>query len=1117
MPQDARPSYQSRAWTVLILAMLAILPATAFIVTPGEGVEEEADRSTSPPTRSWLDISIDDIDVKRPTQSNNLYPGQTVRVDVHLTHDDNPYPSDIQIHKTNGNQFTCVLVIDDGYDNVTTQYQLVRSMTTNYTGDDEPGANARFPPLLVTFFWTIPAKAPPEAGSWSNFQFSVYSSITVDDDDNSDNYRGGSGIRISQPEFSPFIWEEEQDERDYESPVPHVVNVGDTAFIPFQLQNRGPAVDIIGIDILSVPEGWNVDGFSPRTIYPNDFEELHLPVQVALNPFLAESDNEYRVIVKAYSTLYGGPYTEQSEHTFKFKVRFMAKAELKPETESVYLTPGEAHQVIFWLRNTGNGEDDYTLTAKVDDVHVRKGWKVAFESGTRQPTVKPNQYFKVITRVTVPVDAARFYNVNLVLAIRSMNAEYNSESEPCTLFADIRFAAKIEAFDEPFPVEPGKENYLIFNFTNDGNDKDKHQYLTISYKPKGWWVFIDQTPLKRANGLGPKTTVPLDMIVFVEETTIASSKGSLPFIVIQARGGPNDHLLTEERYYFRIPLKHKLDISAPVREKIGFVGGQVEFLVNVKNQGNWLDTFNISVDSEWADFDIDLSQEEIAPNETYPVKLIVEIPFDAAADLNPDTPLPDLRGFYDGYPIRISGYSQNETREGETLTFVDIMVHVQPFYNFEMVIDPNEPELKFSMDHDQARAVRVKIANTGNIADTLKLDWVDNPYHQWLRLQNTYVDISFDASAYAVLNINPRAYTILEEGSIEVELKAISQMDPDKANPLTLILPITIRFYRMMFDIHQPLLNGEVMDGVPTLKNDRQYSFQVDIENIGSEELNPNRFDRLYIALYDRGFLVDRANITYLRSLEEKEVVLAWRADVPGTHEFTIELEGDLPISEQGVKELQFNVFVEHPIPPPPPADPVPLWMIILPLILIIAFAAAAFVFIAKFNQIIISPIDTGYDESGEYRPWAVKEKLKGEPEQLAQPEEKPALPPHEKPALPAGPEGTPQPIAAPAPPVRAGPIPQQRSAQPPGPMAQARPLQAPVQARPMGAPAMARPPVPQQRPPVPQQQAPRPQAPPPQPRPTAPPQQPPRPPTPTQPPTPPVPVKTPPKPPEQQ
>jgi hypothetical protein len=354
-----------------------------------------------------------------------------------------------------------------------------------------------------------------------------------------------------------------------------------------------------------------------------------------------------------------------------------------------------------------------------------------------------------------------------------------------------------------------------------------------------------------------------------------------------------------------------------------------------------------------------------------------------------------------------------------------------------MEIDPTEPELKFSMDHDQARTVRVKVTNTGNIADVIKLDWVDNPYQDWLRLQSTYVDIAFGETAYAVLNINPRAYTIEEEGSIEVELKGISQPQPgsEQTDPLEFILPIEIKFYRLMFDILDPRVNNENFTQVFKGVRDRKYSFQVGVENIGTEELNPTRFDELEIVLYDGPFEVDRANITYLKLQEMKEVVFTWTASSPGNHKFTVALEGEIPISEQGVMEKTFNVYI--PIDKrdgDEDDETLPLWMILVPLILIIIFAAAAFVFIVKFNQIIISPIDTGYDETGEYRPWAIKEKMKGEPEKLAQPEEVPALPAPSKPALPAAPSE------------RTQPQPQQPPRQP---MAQARPMQPPVPARP--------------------------------------------------------------------
>ncbi|MBN1539223.1 MAG: hypothetical protein JW939_03690, partial [Candidatus Thermoplasmatota archaeon] len=1151
MPQEPRVSYQVRMWTVLVLTFLMAIPVAAIIAPISNSAEAEKPVA-GPPTRAWLDIAIRDIDVKRPTQSNNLYPGQLVRIDVALVHDNNPQVSDIPISKANGNQFTCVLVVDDSYTNVTTRYAQVTSMGTNYTGDDIPGPNAQFPPFVVTFYWTVPLKPPAQSGGWSNFQFRVSSTITVDDDDKSDNFRSGSGIRISSPEFSPFIYEEGQEDRTYETKYPHPVKVGDVKFIPFQLQNRGPAVDIIGVKLISAPEGWNIESFSPITVYPNDFEELQLPVQVSKNPFNARCDRTYTVVMRAYSTLYAGPYLEPSDHTFKFIVDFMAKAELKPDTESVYLEPGKVHNVIFWLRNMGNGKDIYTLAEKIDDYHVKKGWKVGFESGTRQPEVHPDEYFEVKTWVSIPTDAPLLDNINLVLTIRSQNGDFTGLSESCTVFADIRYAARIESFEEPFPVIPGKENKIMFNFTNEGNAPDPDQHLNVSYRPKGWWIYIDQTKLKAQKGLGPKTTAYLEMVVYVDETTIASSKGSLPFIIIQARGGPHDHIEAEVRYYFLIPLTHKLELTTPVREKNGFVGGQVEFQINARNLGNYLDTFNISVNSDWAEFDVDLSEGEIAPNETYPVKLIVSIPFNAAADTNPDTPLPDLRGQYDGYTIRVSGYSQNETRKGATLVFLDLILHVQPFYNFEMRLHPDEPELKFSMDHDQARSVRVQITNTGNIADILRLDWVDNPYQGWLMLLTPNMDVPFDSSVNAVLNINPRAGTITEERNITMELKAVSLRDPDRMNPLTMTIPITIRFYRMMFDIGEVKLNGEVFEGVPQMVYDRMYSFHVNIENIGSEELNPTRFSRLYIVLYDEGYEMDRANITYLKLQEAKEVTFLWKAAPPGTHHFTIALEGEVPVSARGSLEKEFNVYVVPTNIPPPPPKEVPLWMFLLPLILIVIFAAAAFVFITKFNQIIISPIDTGYDESGEYRPWAVKEKLMGEPEQLGQPEETKALPPPQAPALPAAPESV-APTQTPPAPVRSGPLPAAQPMGATGPMPQARPVQgsasprpagAPVpmvQARPMAQPATAQPPRPQvppqqmARPPTaqPGAQPPRPQVPPqqmarpptaqpgaPPPRPQVPPQQMARPPTAqpgAQPPRPQVPSQQPARPPTAQ
>ncbi|MEA3559563.1 MAG: hypothetical protein U9R75_09950, partial [Candidatus Thermoplasmatota archaeon] len=353
MPLKERAGTLSRAWTVLFISMLFLLPGIVLAIPMDEGAEVII-MNEEPPTREdWLDISVDNIEIVKPTQSNNLYPGQTIRIDVQLVHDDLPETSNVPISLGRNNQFTTVLVIDDTFDNVTTQYKQVTSMSTNYTGYDRPGPNALNPPLVVSFQWRIPVKPPEGATSWTSFQFQLFATITVDDNDKSDNFKSGAGLRVSNAEFSPYIWEEGQDDGEFESPRPHWVNVGDTVFIPFELRNEGTAVDIIGIDILSYPEGWNVVGFTPTPVYPNDHEDLDLPVQISNNPFHAMSGTEYRIVVRAYSNFYPeGPYEIPSTHTFLFKVNFNPGVEVYPENPQEYLEPGVTSDVNFILRNT---------------------------------------------------------------------------------------------------------------------------------------------------------------------------------------------------------------------------------------------------------------------------------------------------------------------------------------------------------------------------------------------------------------------------------------------------------------------------------------------------------------------------------------------------------------------------------------------------------------------------------------------------------------------------------------------------------------------------------------------------------------------------------------------
>ncbi len=1060
LPGKKETDHAGRYLIVYLLVLLLAVPTAFYLTSTGEGDIDV--RGGSIPTRDGLDIAIDAIDIVRSGESTNIYPGQKIEIWVLLVHDDNPVQSTTPITKEN--KFTVILVVDDTFDNVTTQYKDVTNMGTFYTGED-PVDGGPNPPFVVKFFFQVPLKKPAGATSWDGFQFKMTAAITVDDDDKSDNFKSGSGIRISEPEFSPYIWEEGQKTDQTIGPV-HTTKLEPpfTIEIPFLLQNKGPAVDEIGIELLQAPEGWKIPSFQPMTVYPNEEIEMTLFFTIPSNPVLSQSDGVYSIVMKAYSTYYPGPYEMDSSHTFRVQVEFKPGLYMVsniPEGEN-YLKPGMKHDVYFLAKNTGNGKDTFTFSSYIDEVHIKKGWKV----GSPIPSQKellPDQEWPIKVSVTIPEDAAKWYFVNIFLMGKSgRSVTFEARSEAMMIFASTSYDADIETPNpEGYWVEPGRENAVYFNFTNLGNDKDPDQTLVVDRKPIGWAVYIDLTPLKSGRGLGVRSTTMITMNIFVPDTAYTTDFVSRPKIIVKAYGSPFHHELDSETFEFNIPPRQKVELSSPEPEKEGFIGGQVDFIVNVRNAGNWLDTFNVSVDSEWAFIEEDILKD-IYPGGAYPLKVSVKIPKDAAADTNPDTPFPvdPEKNWYDGYRIVVSAYSQNGPSPSATLKTYELILHVQPYYDFTMRIDPAEKPLRFSMDHDQNRAVRVELNNTGNIADLIKLDWLDNPY-DWLRLQNTYIDLPDNEVAYAVLNINPRRGDVQETGTIEVTLVGVSRKDPDQK--LKVELEISIEFFSLQFQFGDARKNNETMQ--PTEYGDlgATYSFQVPIENIGTTDLDPTIFDKLFVVLYDGPFELDRANITYLPVGDEKTVIFSATFATPGPHILTFALEGDIPISDKGDIEEQRTLIIRDSYVPPSQKEEIPLWAYLLPLTLIVIFITAIFVFVVKYNQIFISPIDTGYDEDGQYRPWAVKEKFKeGEKEELAPGTGKEALPPPEKPSLPPAPG-------------QAAPVPAGAAQQGARPLAAGQPARPPMPqgARPPAPGQPARPPMPQgARPPAPGQPA---------------------------------------------
>lgn len=1038
------------------IVVLMVMPVGLLTGSTEGGDGQDGDS----PTRDWLDIAIENIELERETQSGNVYPGQTVTINVLLYHDDRPYESSESI--TSNNRFTTVLVVDDGYDNVSVMHKDITSMS--HLVYVNPRAGNPGNSYKVSFQWDVPEHPPEEVvGGWPEFQFKVSATITVDDDDKSDNYRTGAGIRVNDPEFAPFIWEEGQFEGVQDGPI-HEVEVGAILNIPFKLINDGNNVDIIGIEFTSVPEGWKPEPFDPEgfQVFPQDELDLELALYVSPSNILAQYDEsksyDYVIRVTTYSLFYpdgatNGAYLNDPFHihNFRFKMKPKPNVYLVPQEYQYYFEPNDEknYDVKFDLTNTGNYVNRFAISTPLSPIDVSNGWEAKPQSKITGD-VDPGQTIAIIIKVKVPSSAPHFYNINLIVRAKSQLEIQNFEKESvaCQVLASTRYAGDIQEFSEPIVVSQGREYTVNFNFTNRGNDKDPNQELYVTYRPKGWSVDIDQNELKRQRGIGPRTTVVLPMTVFIPEGT-TSGKWK---VTVEAKGGPTGRLLDTATFEFFVSIRHKVGLTAVQREKVGFIGGQVEYMVNVQNLGSWIDSYNLSIENDWAELELD--RLEVYPGDTRSLKVWVDVPQDAGADSTPDTKgyqeklFPDgiVRRVYDPYEIKITAYSQNETKKENTLVHLNLLLYVTPYYDFEIEVDPEEKPLQFSTDHNQDRVVKIRVTNKGNIGDLVRFSWVDNPY-DWIRFQKGSVEVPFNGYSHALISITPRAYT-MEVGVYELEMRGESTRDPDTPRR-TRTYDLELIFFNLIFDITEVRVNNEPVDRSDLYSGERdtRYSFQVSITNNGNVNLTPIEFNTLFAVLYDGPYEMDRVNITYLPVGENVTVIFSWKAATPGPHPMTVKLEGEVPISDQGESERPVSIRIAAPPVRDGTDEELTPSSFLIPLILMLLFGLLVFVFIYRFNQIDINVVETGYDETGEYRPWAIKEKLKGEEErELPKTEEKetlpevrsaPQLPPAPAPASTARQAPT-QP--SPRPPLQAG-QPQARPVV--GQQTQARPPQA--------------------------------------------------------------------------
>ncbi len=155
-------------------------------------------------------------------------------------------------------------------------------------------------------------------------------------------------------------------------------NPGDALRYEVLVRNVGNAIEDLTLEFTEEPAGWD------HTIHPADFElepgqERTVVVEVFSNP-QARAGNHHRLAVDVRNT----DLTRSQELPLMVRINQIFHASIDTETPVVRMLPEDVADVLFEIKNLGNGEDRFTLSG------IPAGWDVVLEPAIT-PTLQPGE------------------------------------------------------------------------------------------------------------------------------------------------------------------------------------------------------------------------------------------------------------------------------------------------------------------------------------------------------------------------------------------------------------------------------------------------------------------------------------------------------------------------------------------------------------------------------------------------------------------------------------------------------------------------------------------------------------------------------------------------------
>jgi len=462
-----------------------------------------------------------------------------------------------------------------------------------------------------------------------------------------------------------------------------------------KIKNIGTGNDTIQVAALNYST-WITFSKSSTTLAPDQSDNITVTVTVPSKPLPSKGDYQIGILAKSV-----GNESVTANLTLVMTVKQVHGVEVSSNVSVSYVDPGKSVSYNITVKNTGNGQDSFSLTKSGDHTD----W-VTFSSSSI--TVDGGQSASVSMLVQVPSNA---FSKTFVVRVNTRSQGDATVEQNLTLTTTINLLYGLELTPSETSKELTTPVSAFFNMTirNTGNSNDTMEFEAVGARMD--WVSFNRSSVLLGPGnsttvkvtISPPWAVPYDKLTgtYVHGVKVTSRGYSFATSTV--------NLTT------KINIIYDFEVIPDTTSKTVGPGGRATFNFTVNNKGNIDDTYvlNSQTFTTWVEWNKNNVSILSASLDT--IMMTVNVP---SGQANGDYTL----------TVEIKPLG-NDTRKQTK----NLVVKVSEIFGVSLTSEDRDKEA----GQGSSVVYTVKVKNTGNVDEDIDLKITEGNYKGWATLGTT--------------------------------------------------------------------------------------------------------------------------------------------------------------------------------------------------------------------------------------------------------------------------------------------------------------------------------------------------------------------------------------------